>query len=122
MRKRYFARSAAGQRRPAVGEGGARGGDGAADLLGRALAYDRERLLVAGGDGLVRLGGLEPLAADELPVALADLHDVARLGRTRIRPVGGDSYLAAGLVQLTPGPPARHGGALGPNGSWSVLP
>src|SRR6478735_1922420 len=63
----------AGERRPAVGEGGACGGDGATDVGRRGLADGRERLLVAGRDRLVRLRRLEPLAADEEAVTLADL-------------------------------------------------
>ena len=89
------------ERRPAVGVGGARGGDGAADVLGRGLTDGRERLLVAGGDRLVRLGRLEPLAADEVAVAVADVDDVARLGRACVRPVGGDVDLALRLVDLS---------------------
>src|SRR6202008_4838347 len=43
--------------RPTVGVGRAGGGARAADVLGRALADRRKRLLVARGDRLVRLGG-----------------------------------------------------------------
>ena len=91
----------AGEGRPAVRVGGAGRRDGATDVFGRALADRCERLLVARGDRLVRLGGLEPLAADEVPVALANLDDVARLGRTRVRPVARDVDLALRLVELS---------------------
>ena len=89
------------ERRPAVGVGGAGGGDGAADVGRGGLADGRERLLVAGRDRLVRLRRLEPFAADEEAVALADLDDVARLGRARVGPVAGDVDLALRLVELS---------------------
>src|SRR5690348_16135005 len=80
----------AGEGRPAVGVRGAGRRDGAADVRGRGLADGRERLLVARGDRLVGLRGLEPLPADEVAVAVGDLDDVARLRGARIRPVAGD--------------------------------
>ena len=101
MRKRYFARSEPGQRRPAVGVGAARGGDGAAHIRLAGLADRSERLLVAGRDRLVGLRGLEPLAADEVAVALADLDDVARLGGARVRPVARNADLAPRFVELS---------------------
>src|SRR6476660_9327696 len=58
----------AGERRPAVGVRRARRGYRVLDL-GRGRLADRcERRLVAGRDRLVRLGRVEPLAADVVPV------------------------------------------------------
>src|SRR4051794_29411898 len=79
-----------GQRRPAVREGVARGPDGGVDLRGARLADLRKRLLVRGRDRRVRLRRVEPLAADEVPVALLQPHDVARFGRGCVRPVRRD--------------------------------
>ncbi len=77
----------AGQRRPAVLEGLARGRRRrAATSSSRRLADLGERLLARGVDRRVGLLRLEPLAADEVAVALAQRDDVARLGRAARTP------------------------------------
>src|SRR5262249_5192718 len=86
-------RRGAGEPRPAAGVRGAGGGDRASDLGRARLADGRKRLLVAGSDGLVRLGRLEPLAVHEVAVAVGQVDDVARLGRARIRPIARDGDL-----------------------------
>src|SRR5438445_4373091 len=73
--------------RPTVLERVARGADGPLDFLGRRLPDLPARLLGRGADRRVRLGRLEPLAADEVPVPLFEADDVARLRSRRIRPV-----------------------------------
>ena len=77
--------------RPAVLERVARRVDCERDVL---LARERdleERLLRRGRDGREPLlrARLDLLAADEEPVPLADLDDVARLGRRRVLPLEG---------------------------------
>ena len=71
----------AGQRRPAVRERVARGGDGAVDVLARCPApIGASGSSSRGRDRRVRLRRLDPLAADEEAVALA------RAGRCRATP------------------------------------
>src|ERR671933_637227 len=78
------------------------GVDREADVLGAGLGDLGERLLGRGIDGRERLAGagLEPLAADVEPVALAERDDVARLGRRRVRPVRRDGGGAALGLEL----------------------
>src|SRR5437879_6385033 len=74
--------------RPAVLERIARRADGEVDLFACRLADLGERLLGRRRDRCIRLLRLQPLATDEVPVALAQRDDVARLGRRRIFPTG----------------------------------
>src|SRR6185503_20493033 len=78
------------ERRPAVRVRLAGGLDGRLDLLLGRLADLGERLLAGGVDRRVGLLRLDPFAADEESVALAQLDDLARLGRGRVGPVGRD--------------------------------
>ena len=78
----------AGQGRPAVLEGVARSLDGELYLFIGGLAHLRERFLGRRADRRVGLLRLEPLAADEEAVAVADGDDVARLGRALVLPAG----------------------------------
>ena len=64
-------------------------------LLRRRLADLGERLLARRRDRRVRLARLEPLAADEVAVALVDPDDVARLGRGRVVPPRRDERAAS---------------------------
>src|SRR5439155_24909838 len=73
---------------PAVLERLARGRDGEADLLICRLADLRERLLAGRVDRRVALLRLQPLPADEVAVALAELDDLPRLRRACILPPG----------------------------------
>src|SRR6266852_67454 len=75
------------QRGPAVRVCVAGGRDGAVDVLLRALAHRRERLLARGRDRRVRVRRRDPLAGNEVAVTLLEANDVARLGRRRVRPV-----------------------------------
>ena len=88
----------AGQRRPAVLERRARDADRLLHLLGGRLADLGERLLGRRRDRRVRLARLEPLAADEVAVALVEPDDVARLGRGRVVPARGDERLLLRLL------------------------
>src|SRR5579884_3833073 len=92
---------AAGQRRPSVVERVARRRDRALHVGGRRLADLGERLLARGRERRVRLRRLDPLAADEQPVPLAQLHDFARLGRRRVRPAGRHGSALAALRDLS---------------------
>ena len=91
----------AGQLRPAVRECAARGRDGEIDVCLRRLADRRERLLVARRDRLVRLRRLDPVAADEEAVALAQRDDVGRLRRGCVRPVGRDRRAVLLAVEIS---------------------
>src|SRR3954470_3791031 len=73
--------------RPAVVERSARRRDRLLDLRGRRLADLGERLLGRRADRRVRLRRVDPLAADEMAVALGKRDDVASLRRRRVRPV-----------------------------------
>ncbi len=87
-------------RRPAVLEGLARGADGLAHLFAGRLADLGERLLARGVDRRVRLTRLEPLAADEEAVPLAQLNEVASLRRGRVVPSRRDGGLVALPLEL----------------------
>src|SRR5438128_7491353 len=93
----------AGQLGPGVRERAARCCDGAIDVLNGGLADRRERLLVARRDRLVRLRRLDPFAADEVAVALAQRDDVARLRRGRIRPVLRNGRAVLFAIELSQG-------------------
>ena len=112
IRYRYFARSAGEIAGPAVLEGVAGGADGEVDFLGGRLADLGQRFLARGVDRRVGLLRLEPLPADEVPVAVAELNEVARLGRRRVVP--GSRNGRAILLALELGhrdPPAGRPGA-----------
>src|SRR5436305_18285 len=89
------------QRRPAVGEGAARCGHGAVDVLGRPLPHRRQRLLARRRDRLVRLRRLEPLTVDEVPVALLEPDDLTRLGRGRIHPLPRDGRAVLFAIEVS---------------------
>ncbi len=93
----------AGELRPAVRERGARGGDGAIDLLLGRLSDRGERFLVARRNRLVRLRRLDPLAADEEAVALSQRDDVTRLRRRCVRPFLRDRGAILFAVELSQG-------------------
>ena len=103
MRNRYFARSDARQRRPAVVERAAGGCHGQADVLGPRLCDLGERLFGGGADGRVPLARarLDPLAADVQPVPLRDGDDVARLRGRRVVPPRRDGNGALLLLELS---------------------
>ena len=102
-------------RRPAVVERLARGSDGLVDLFRGRLPHLGEGLLARGVDRRVRLAGLEPVARDEEPVAVAELDEIASLGSGRVVPGGGDGSAVALSIELGHGscrvadpPPTPH--------------
>src|SRR5438874_2411549 len=56
--------------------------------IGRGVRGPGESLLARGVDRRVGLARLEPLAADEVPVMVAKLNEVASLRRGRVVPAG----------------------------------
>jgi hypothetical protein len=87
--------------RPSVRERAARSADGEIDVRLGCLPHRRERLLVARRDRLVALGRLDPRAADEEAVALAQRDDVGRLRCRRVRPVGRDGRAILLAVEVS---------------------
>ena len=88
IRKRYFARSEPASADQPFSKAPRAASTAASHLLLGRLADLGERLLAGGVDRRVGLLRLEPLAADEEAVALAQLDDLARLGRGRVGPLG----------------------------------
>ena len=91
IRKRYFARSEPARLDQPFSNASRAASTARSTSSGPACATSASGSSVAGVIVGERLSvRLEPLAADEEPVALPELDDVARLGRGRVRPVRRD--------------------------------
>ena len=92
MRKRYFARSPGARVDQPLSNDVARGADGEIDVLGACIRNLGERLFVARRNARRVLGRarLDPLAADEEPVAVLEADDLPRLRRLRVLERGGN--------------------------------
>ena len=102
MRKRYFARSDGASADQPFSKASRAVLDREADVLLARLRDLEERLLGRRRDRREPLARprLDLLAADEEPVPLADLDDVARLGRGRVLPLEGRGKARRALLDL----------------------